>query len=98
MKKIKISISRRWALLLCSVSAMLLTVSCRTSRKAQNESRQNEMRMQELQHEADSLQQILDSRRRALIYGTPDVMRRRAEENQAMQDRIDSINAELKKE
>lgn len=97
MKKIKISLSRRWAIVLCSLSALLLTVCCKSSRKVQKAEAQEEIRLQKMQHEADSLQNILDNRRRALIYGTPDVMRARAEENRAIQNRIDSLNNELNK-
>lgn len=97
MKKIRISLSRRWALVLCSLSALLLTVCCKSSRKVQKSDEQPAMSRIEMQHEADSLQQILDNRHKMLIYGTPDIMRRRAEEDQAIQNRIDSLNNELKK-
>lgn len=104
MKKIGISISRGWTLVLCSFSAVILalTASCRSSRRVQKsdalERERTELRIREMQQEADSLQKILDRRRNSVMYGSLDVMRRYAEESRKMQDRVyelDSLTKEL---
>lgn len=102
MKKTKVSISRFWTLVLCSLSAVLLaiTASCKSSRKVQkaeaDAKMQTEIRIREIKHESDSLQKILDRRRNSVMYGTPELMQRAAEENRKMQARIIELDQEAK--
>ena len=51
----------------------------------------------EMQIKSDSLKQELDRRSRALIYGPPEVMKRRADENLRMREQADSLDAEIDK-
>ena len=47
--------------------------------------------------EVNALKNELSSRMNSVIYGTPEVMQRRAEENRALRHQIDSIDNEINK-
>ena len=49
----------------------------------------------QLVRERDSIQEILTGREGAVVYGTPEIMAKRAAETYRLQSRLDSINAKL---
>lgn len=49
----------------------------------------------QLVKERDSIQEILTGREGAVIYGTPEIMAKRAADTYRLQSRLDSINAKL---
>ena len=52
----------------------------------------------QLVRERDSIQEILSSREGAVIYGTPEIMARRAADTYRLMSQLDSINAKLGEE
>ena len=52
----------------------------------------------QLVKERDSIKEILTGREGAVIYGTPEIMARRAADTYRLQSRLDSINAKLGEE
>ena len=52
----------------------------------------------QLVRERDSIQEILASREGAVVYGTPEIMARRAADTYRLQSQLDSINAKLGEE
>ena len=52
----------------------------------------------QLVKERDSIQEILTGREGAVIYGTPEIMAKRAADTYRLQSRLDSINAKLGEE
>ena len=54
-------------------------------------------RVQDLIRQTNSLKEEVSGRMRSVIYGTPEVMQRRAQENEAMRNRIDSLDNEINK-
>ena len=52
----------------------------------------------QLVKERDSIQEILASREGAVVYGTPEIMARRAADTYRLQSQLDSINAKLGEE
>ena len=52
----------------------------------------------QLVKERDSIQEILTGREGAVIYGTPEIMARRAADTYRLQSQLDSINAKLGEE
>ena len=52
----------------------------------------------QLIRERDSIQEILTAREGAVIYGTPEIMARRAADTYRLQSQLDSINAKLGEE
>ena len=49
----------------------------------------------QLVKERDSIQEILTGREGAVVYGTPEIMAKRAAETYRLQSRLDTINAKL---
>ena len=49
----------------------------------------------QLVKERDSIQEILTSREGSVVYGTPEIMARRAADTYRLQSRLDSINVKL---
>lgn len=47
--------------------------------------------------ESNALKEEMSNRMRSVIYGPPEVMQRRAAENQAMRNKIDSLDTEINK-
>lgn len=47
--------------------------------------------------ESNALREEMSNRMRSVIYGPPEVMQRRAAENQAMRNKIDSLDTEINK-
>jgi hypothetical protein len=47
--------------------------------------------------ESNSLKEEVSGRMRSVIYGPPEVMQRRAAENEAMRHKIDSLDTEIRK-
>ncbi|MBO7050822.1 MAG: hypothetical protein J6W42_09470 [Bacteroidaceae bacterium] len=54
-------------------------------------------RVQDLIRQTNSLKEEVSGRMRSVIYGTPEIMQRRAQENEAMRNRIDSLDNEINK-
>lgn len=52
----------------------------------------------QLVRERDSIQEILTSREGAVVYGTPEIMARRAADTYRLMSQLDSINAKLGEE
>ena len=101
--KTRIILSRAWAVAVCSVGVALVALlgACR-SKKAVATDREDvkvdpQERIREMQIKSDSLKQELDRRSRALIYGPPEVMQRRADENRRMREQADSLDSEIDK-
>lgn len=53
--------------------------------------------VKEMIQQVNSLKDELSGRMNSVIYGTPEIMQRRAEENRLMRNQIDSLNNEIKK-
>lgn len=54
--------------------------------------------VKEMIQESNALKQSLSTRMNSLIYGPPEVMQRRATENEVMRHKIDSIDSVIRKE
>ena len=98
----RILMSKGWTVAVCALSvlALALTGSCRSKKLAKEKdpvSSTESMSLDDMMFRADSLKQVLDRRSRSLIYGPPEVMQRRAAENEAIRHEIDSLDAEIKK-
>lgn len=101
-RKIRIALSKVWTLTACllSVAVVSLTGSCRSKKVPKEKeviSSAQSMSLDDMLFRSDSLKQVLDQRSRSLIYGPPEVMQRRAAENEAMRHEIDSLDNEIKK-
>jgi hypothetical protein len=53
--------------------------------------------VQDMIRQVNSLKKDLSDRMNSVIYGTPEMMQRRAQENRVMRARIDSIDNVIKK-
>ncbi|MCQ2068246.1 MAG: hypothetical protein MJY68_03980 [Bacteroidaceae bacterium] len=53
--------------------------------------------VKEMIQQVNSLKDELSGRMNSVIYGTPEIMQRRAEENRLMRNQIDSLNNEIKR-
>lgn len=53
--------------------------------------------VKEMIQQVNSLKDELSGRMNSVIYGTPEIMQRRAEENRLMRNQIDSLNNEIQK-
>ena len=53
--------------------------------------------VKEMIQESNAIRNELTDRMNTVIYGTPEVMKRRAEENRIMREKIDSISIEINK-
>ena len=53
--------------------------------------------VKEMIEQVNELKKELSDRMNSIIYGTPEVMQRRAEENNVLRHRIDSLDNEIKK-
>jgi len=53
--------------------------------------------VREMINQVNALKKEMSDRMNSVIYGTPEVMQRRAEENRAMRHQIDSIDNEIRK-
>lgn len=98
----RILMSKGWTVAVCALSVLVLalTGSCRSKKVAKEKepvSSAESMSLDDMMFRVDSLKQVLDRRSRSLIYGPPEVMQRRAAENEAMRHEIDSLDAEIKK-
>lgn len=101
-RKLKIYLSKGWTLTVCSVSVAVIALmgSCRSkkvNKSSESVQAENVMSLDEMVLRSDSLKQVLDRRSRSLIYGPPEVMQRRAAENEAMRHEIDSLDNEINK-
>ena len=54
-------------------------------------------KVKEMVQEVNALKNELSDRMNTIIYGTPEVMQRRADENRALRHQIDSLDNEIKK-
>lgn len=99
-RNIRIVFTKGLALLVYFFTVVFLACSCR-SKKVDKSSETNQVfdaqTLDEMILRSDSLKKELENRSRALIYGTPEVMQRRAAENEAMRHEIDSLDNEIKK-
>ena len=128
-RKIKLFVSKGWALLVCSFSVAVLALmsSCRSKKvdkapDVPDEDSSEEVMdgfivsrmgegltpmvalpgdskaVRDMIEESNSLKETLGRRMNSLIYGPPEMMERRAAENEQMRHKIDSIDAKVKKE
>jgi hypothetical protein len=100
-KRFRIVLSKGWTLLVCLVSVVVVVCSCRSKKVNKSEEpvqqEADPVELDKMMLRSDSLKRVLDNRSRSLIYGTPDVMQRRAAENESMRREIDSIDNEIRK-
>lgn len=94
--------SKVWTLIVCtlSVAVITLTGSCRSKKVTKEKepvSSAETMSLDDMIFRSDSIRQVLDKRSRSLIYGPPEVIQRRAAENEAMRHELDSLETEIKK-
>lgn len=54
-------------------------------------------KVKDMIRESNALKEEMSNRMRSVIYGPPEVMQRRAAENQAMRNKIDSLDVEISK-
>jgi hypothetical protein len=99
-----ISLTKVWALAVCSVSVLTVTLlgSCRSKKTVVADgsvvsSVDEQQRLRDMVIQSDSIRKVLDQRSRALMYGPPDLMERRAQENLRMRAQIDSLDAEIER-
>ena len=128
-RKIKLFVSKGWALLVCSFSVAVLALmsSCRSKKvdKAPDvpdeDSSEEVMEgysinrmgegltpmvalpgdskaVKDMIQESNTLKETLGRRMNSVIYGPPEMMERRAAENDEMRHKIDSIDARIRKE
>jgi len=128
-RKIKLFVSKGWALLVCSFSVAVLALmsSCRSKKvdKAPDvpdeDSSEEVMEgysinrmgegltpmvalpgdskaVKDMIQESNALKETLGRRMNSVIYGPPEMMERRAAENDEMRHKIDSIDARIRKE
>ena len=107
-RKFKIALSKGWTYMICSLSvAVLALVGCRSKKELQT-TRANSLaqtlilpsdskEVQAMIKQVNSLKKDLSDRMNSVIYGTPEVMQRRAQENRAMRARIDSLDNVINK-
>ena len=99
-KRFSIILSKGWTLLVCLLSMVVVVCSCRSKKVNKSEEpvqKVDAATLDKMMLRSDSLKRVLDNRSRALIYGTPEVMQRRAAENEAMRHEIDSLDNEIQK-
>ena len=128
-RKIKLFVSKGWALLVCSFSVAVLALmsSCRSKKVDKvpdvpdDDSSEEVMEgysinrmgegltpmvalpgdskaVKDMIQESNALKETLGRRMNSVIYGPPEVMVRRAAENDEMRHKIDSIDARIRKE
>ena len=128
-RKIKLFVSKGWALLVCSFSVAVLALmsSCRSKKvdKAPDvpdeDSSEEVMEgysinrmgegltpmvalpgdskaVKDMIQKSNTLKETLGRRMNSVIYGPPEMMERRAVENDEMRHKIDSIDARIRKE
>lgn len=128
-KRFKIALSKGWALIVCSLSVVVLAITGCRSKKANktvqenfnedvpleealdetlvSRSRTDMVPIAELSgdsketkamiQQVNTLKKELSDRMNSVIYGPPEVMQRRAEENRQMRAQIDSLSNEINK-
>lgn len=125
-RKFRITLSKGWTYMICSLSvAVLALVGCRSKKELQTQqkpepsqdaadafdeyqTRANSLaqtlilpsdskEVQAMIKQVNSLKKDLSDRMNSVIYGTPEVMQRRAQENRAMRARIDSLDNVINK-
>ena len=127
-KKFRITLSRGWTMIVCSLSVVALAITgCRSkkvNKTAQEDtfdnptqeelderlvsrSRTDMVPIAELPNDSkevkamigqvNTLKEELSGRMNSVIYGPPEVMQRRAEENRQMRAQIDSLSNEIDK-
>ena len=73
-----------------TLSGLAFLAACCTTKGGLTKSERKQ-----LVQERDSIQEVLKGREGAAVYGTPEIMARRALENAKLQSHLDSINARL---
>ena len=99
-RRFSIILSKGWTLLVCLFSVLIVVCSCRSKKVSKTEEpvqKVDAATLDKMMLRSDSLKRVLDNRSRSLIYGTPEVMERRAAENEAMRHEIDSLDNEIQK-
>ena len=99
-RNIRIVFTKGWTLLVCLFTVVIIACSCRSKKVSKSPEPDPVFDAQALDKmtlRVDSLKKVLDYRSRALIYGTPEIMQRRAAENEAIRHEIDSLDNEIKK-
>jgi len=98
-----------WTVTVCFFSLAVLSLlgSCRSKKVTKTpdvtETEQtvnrsvNAQTVRDMEVRVESLKKELDNRSRALIYGPPEIMERRAEQNRQMRTEIDSLEREIRK-
>lgn len=110
LKRIRIIASKMWTVTVCffSVAVLSLFGSCRSKKVTKtpdvteteqtvNARSVNAQTVRDMEVRVESLKKELDNRSRALIYGPPEIMERRAEQNRQMRTEIDSLEREIRK-
>lgn len=111
MKKVLVKLSKCWSAILCTVSVAILAIfgGCKSSEKAQGNDNpmpgqppvetkaERNARIKTMQHEADSLRNVLFQRQHTVIYGSPEMLKQRGEQNSAMSARIRELEDEIEK-
>lgn len=87
---------------MCLLTVVIVACSCRS--KKVNKTPEPEpapaaktQSVREMQIKVDSLRHDLDNRMQMVVYGPPEILQRRGEENKAMREEIDSLENEIKK-
>ena len=101
-RKFRIGLSKGWTLLVCLLTVVIVACSCRSKKvnktpEPEPDPAAKTQSVRQMQVRADSLRHVLDNRMQMVVYGPPEILQRRGEENRAMREEIDSLENEIKK-
>ncbi|MBO5932895.1 MAG: hypothetical protein J6Q19_04115 [Bacteroidaceae bacterium] len=95
-RKLSIKLSKTWAVMLSVISALIITGCSRKNYPQPTDSSQVADK-DSLVNEMQRLNRIIEYRSTAVIYGTPEMMKKMAAENDSIKRRIDELDDAIRK-
>lgn len=95
-RKLSIKLSKTWAVMLSVISAFIIT-GCSRKNYPQSADSSQVVDKDSLVNELQRLNQIIEYRSTAVIYGTPEMMKKMAEENDSIKRRIGELDDAIRK-
>lgn len=95
-RKISIKVLKVWTMVLSAVS-LLVVAGCSRKNYIQSADKMQTVDKDSLIEEQQRLNRIIEYRSTAVIYGTPEMMKKMAAENDSIKRRIDELDDAIRK-